>query len=137
VTWSGEHFVKGKIIIESGGRLNIAPGAVIHFRSSDYEAYETSIVVKPGGLLYVDNATLTGIDYFGTNINGTGGVRYNSGWKGILVEGTGSFGGNHGQASILNQSIIEFYAERYVRSPGTGSAHTCGCRDRPVRHQPA
>ncbi|MBV6441890.1 MAG: hypothetical protein EPGJADBJ_03583 [Saprospiraceae bacterium] len=104
VTWSGEEYVKGRVVIENGGVLTIAPGSNVHFRSSDYEAYETAIIVKPGGRLVVDGATLTGIDYFGPSSLQ---IRYNSGWKGILVEGTGTFNGNHGKVYVRNNAVIE------------------------------
>ncbi|MCE7921775.1 MAG: hypothetical protein DYG98_01855 [Haliscomenobacteraceae bacterium CHB4] len=120
VTWSGERYVKGKVIIESGGRLDIAPGAVIHFRSSDYESYETSILVKPGGVLYVDaGAKLTGIDRLGSNVGGAGGIQYNSGWKGIRVEGAGTFSNSHGRVYVRNDAVIE-HASIGIESVGGG-----------------
>lgn len=120
VTWSGERYVKGKVIIESGGRLDIAPGAVIHFRSSDYESYETSILVKPGAVLYVDaGAKLTGIDRLGSNVGGAGGIQYNSGWKGIRVEGTGTFSNSHGRVYVRNDAVIE-HASIGIESVGGG-----------------
>lgn len=60
--------------------------------------------MKPGGLLHIDNATLTGIDYLGSSSLE---IRYNAGWKGILVEGTGTANGAHGRVVVLNNSVID------------------------------
>lgn len=124
-TWAGEHFVKGEVVIESGGVLTIPAGAVIHFRDSDYESYATRIRVKPGGRLVVAGK-LTGIDDFGNGGNSGGGsVHYHTGWEGVVVEGTGVQGGNHGRVVLQNNSVIE-HAKKGVLSTNGGKVIAVG-----------
>lgn len=91
-TWSSSKYIASKVIVESGGVLNITgSGTHIRFAASDqlydyfaapdYGAGGTvgcGIYVKPGGTLNVTDATLEGI-----SITGEHNV-----WDGIVVEGT-------------------------------------------------
>jgi hypothetical protein len=108
-TWSGEMFVKGKVVVPSGVTLTIAPGAVIHFLSSDYNAFETSIWVMPGGRLTLDGGKLTGMDIFGNQgVDGQGGIKYYSGWNGVIVLGNGgSSASAQGRVWVKNGGTIE------------------------------
>lgn len=116
-TWAGEMFVKGIVRIPSGAELNIFVGATIHFRSSDYEAFPTRIIVEPGGTLFVQSgATLTGIGVFGSG--NEGGVNYATGWDGIIVQGTGNLSG-HGLVQLESNSRIE-HTVNGIRSENGG-----------------
>ncbi len=124
VIWGGIQYIKGEVVIESGGHLTIAAGADFKFRSSVYNSYRTRIHVKSGGKLTIENgAQLDGIDILGTgggNVNtsfeddtpGTPGtlkgVVYNTHWEGITLEDGGTveiFGGKirHASTAIRNE----------------------------------
>ena len=98
VTWDIDNYINKYIHIEDGGSLTINNGATIYFKTN------AKIIIKPGGKLIVDNATLT---------------RACTGyWAGIEVWGT-AFGfenqfpdenGNYTQGFIelKNQATIEY-----------------------------
>jgi hypothetical protein len=115
-TWSTNRTVRGEVKIKSGFTLTINSGAIIRFAPSEYNGCLTKIIVEPGGRLLVDNATLTGLDIFGTTVGsdpfcGTdpaGGIKYHSGWEGIEVQGTGTSSiAAQGRITVRNGSIIE------------------------------
>ncbi|MDX1910030.1 MAG: tyrosinase family protein [Saprospiraceae bacterium] len=107
-TWGTNRSVRGVVEINSGATLTINAGAVIRFAPSEYNGCVTKVVVKPGGRLIVDNATLTGLDEFGTGGDGGTGIHYFSSWEGIEVQGTGTASiGAQGRITVRNGSIIE------------------------------
>lgn len=87
-TWNTNKTVSAKVIVPSGKVLKIED-CTISFASSDhmydYNEFTTSgstgkeigITVQPGGTLYVENATLKGIDECGVDYM----------WDGIVIEG--------------------------------------------------
>ncbi len=126
VSWNSNQWVKGEVIIESGGHLEIGVGAKISFQDSEYNSRRTRIWVKPGGKLTINNgAVLGGIDILGT---GGGmpapaeddepdspatltGVAYNTPWEGILLE-------NGGTVEIYTGTIR--HARTGIRNNGGG-----------------
>lgn len=107
-TWGTSRSVRGVVEINSGATLTINGGAVIRFAPSEYNGCVTKVVVKPGGRLIVDNATLTGLDEFGTGGDGGTGIHYFSGWEGIEVQGTGTPSiVAQGRITVRNGSIIQ------------------------------
>lgn len=123
--WTGTMYIKGEIRIKNGATLTIAPGAIIHFRESQYNAFPTRIVVEPGGTLIVDGATLTGIDVFGDLPSTQGdapGSNYYTAWEGIVVQGAPN---NPGVIQLINNARIE-HAITGIRTENGGRiyAHT-------------
>ena len=123
--WTGAMYIKGEIRIKNGATLTIAPGAIIHFRESQYNAFPTRIVVEPGGTLIVDGATLTGIDVFGDLPSTQGdapGSNYYTAWEGIVVQGAPN---NPGVIQLINNARIE-HAITGIRTENGGRiyAHT-------------
>ena len=108
-TWNTNRTVRGIVTVNSGKTLTINGGAVIRFAPSEYNGCVTRIEVEPGGRLVVDNATLTGLDNFGTVGNGpTPGIHYFTGWEGIIVEGSGTSSlSAQGRVTVRGGAIIE------------------------------
>jgi hypothetical protein len=68
--WSGQHYyVKGTIVIWPGAELDIVNNSIIEFDPV------SKILVLPGGILKVDNSTLTGLQVCGTM------------WQGVEAQG--------------------------------------------------
>lgn len=126
VTWSGEMFVKGEVIVKNGATLTVGQNAIIHFRESRYNGFPTRIIVEPGGTLLIDGATLTGIDVFGnvSNAGDTPGSKYNTAWEGIVVKGSP---GNEGSVSLLNGARVE-YAVTGIRTENGGRIYASNAK---------
>lgn len=101
ITLDEDYFVSngGKIVVSSGAELILSPGVVMSFGD------DAEIIVKRGGRLIADGATLT-VSYCGTE------------WKGVKVEGNrmspqpidpyGSLGaGEAGVAIFKNGAVVE------------------------------
>ncbi|MFN0215699.1 MAG: tyrosinase family protein [Saprospiraceae bacterium] len=109
-TWGTNRTVRGVVTVNSGKTLTINGGAVIRFAPSEYNGCVTRIDVEPGGRLVVNNATLTGLDNFGTVGDGpTPGIHYFTGWEGIIVKGSGGTSSLSAQGwiTVNGGSIIE------------------------------
>lgn len=112
ITWSTDQWVKGRVVVPNGSTLVINNGAKIYFLDSKYNTMKTNITVQAGGRLVIDNATLTGIDIMGNQNGGTGesvGVKYNTPWDGIIVEGVSSSSSStvQGHVTLKNGAKIE------------------------------
>jgi len=108
-TWNTDQLVKGEVVIENGATLTIASGVTIRFADDAYEARRTRIVVRAGGRLVVDGATLSGINILGTGGDGGGGVTYRTPWRGIIVEGVSNSTSHtdQGHVTLKNGAKIE------------------------------
>lgn len=101
-TWSTDRKILGTIIVPDGKILTINNNATIRFADSEQLTIATRLVVEPGGVLNVINATLTSLDQCP-----------NSMWDGIVVQGdanatqgSGTVGLDQGYV-YLNNSTVE------------------------------
>ena len=94
VTWNENKIVKGKVIIEQGGRLNIQ-NAVVQFIDSEMSD-ETFVLVERGGQLHIDDSKLTVLGCHKM-------------WDGIRVLGNGGspqlLASQYGLVSVENSTI--------------------------------
>jgi hypothetical protein len=98
-TWDEEMLVKGIINVNNGGTLYIDAEAIIRFRDSEYESYQSKIVVNNGGILHINGGKLTGIDRLYSS-GSSNGLYYYTSWEGIVVN-------EGGELIIENGSVIE------------------------------
>ena len=134
VHWSGnvnsEEYVKGEVIINSGGHLVIDPGVTVYFHDSQYSDQVTRIHIKPGGKLTVNSdAVLSGIEIFGEggghvpnenlDLETYGydptGVVYNTPWDGIKLE-------DGGEVELISATIQ--HARTAIENQGAGGLIT-------------
>lgn len=59
--WTADLTLHGEVIVPNGSTLSIN-GATIRFADSDQMHWASRIIVEPGGVIYVQNATLTADD---------------------------------------------------------------------------
>jgi hypothetical protein len=59
--WTADLSLHGEVIVPNGSTLSIN-GATIRFADSDQMHWASRIIVEPGGLLHINNATLTADD---------------------------------------------------------------------------
>jgi len=118
MVWNSPRNVTGEVVIEAGGTLTISGAqTVIQFADSEYNQRRTRIVVKPGGRLVVDGATLQGIAEIGQG--GHGSVKLRSAWDCIYVEPVS--GSGHLPAEIELSDAHILHARIGIHSPD-GSA---------------
>jgi len=128
IIWDNLNFkVKGQVIIKGGGKLTIKNGSLIEFADtrrinffSDVITQRVSITVERGGVLEIDNSTLTSLREC-----------YGSMWDGIQVWGDAALphptlsealsgnSPNHGVVILKNGAIIE-HAQDAIRLVKTG-----------------
>jgi hypothetical protein len=92
VTWNSSKKIDCIIRIKAGGTLNITgANTKIEFTDTKKVGRPSKIIVEPGGKLFINGATLTGIE------------SCNSMWEGIEVWGLGFYN----QSNLANQGYVE------------------------------
>ncbi len=92
ITWSASKKIDCIIRIKAGGTLNITgTNTKIEFTDTKKVGRPSKIIVEPGGKLFINGATLTGIE------------SCNSMWEGIEVWGLGFYD----QSNLANQGYVE------------------------------
>ena len=100
-TWSTDRKIFGTIVVPDGKILTINNNATIRFADSEQLAIPTRLIVKPGGVLNVVNATLSSLDQCP-----------NSMWDGIVLQGdanadqgSGTVGLDQAYLNVTNSTI--------------------------------
>jgi hypothetical protein len=110
--WDEDKKIKGIITIKRYATLTIEEGAIIRFRDSEYESYETKIVIEDGGTLHIDGAKLTGIEKLYSS-GSSNGLYYFTSWEGVVV--------NRGAELIIEHGSVIENAKAAVQISGTNN----------------